>query len=99
MKIHAFIIRNSQGVFERLDLSCPACALPLYRSIGRGPTFVYCPHGACVSQACNDGATARDIETARDLIQLNFDKENLGADLTPSDPNFENTVEAFLMRD
>lgn len=105
MAKHSFIIRNASGVFERLALACPACSLPLYRSFGKtGEVFVYCPHGRCPSQACNNGITARDIETARAMLAIKFDRELAGREeeylaTCPTSPNFENTIEAFLMRD
>jgi len=89
------LFTNESGTFEHCqNLPCPACGLPLARSVGApiGSVFVYCPHGVCKSQICNNGATGRDVETAREIIATKFEG------LTPTTPDWENSEIAQLVK-
>ena len=95
------IFTNSSGTFETIAQTCPACNANLFRKLGpAGSVFIYCANGPCHSLACNEGATARDIETALVILTTNFEREldRVPALLVPTAPNWENTVEAFLCR-
>lgn len=72
----AEVITQDGKQYMALPFACPCCDLPLYMQTNVS-FFVYCPHGACTSKACNDGANGADIiQAVNNLLDLHIDEQN-----------------------
>ena len=72
----ANVITQDGKQYVVLPFKCPCCELPLYVQAD-ATFFVYCPHGACTNQVCNDGACGTDIiQAVNNLLDLFRDSEN-----------------------
>jgi hypothetical protein len=86
----------------RLHAKCPACGGMLaVNFIPCNRVAVWCPLPDCKSEACANGVEAGDIESACDAIATAHNSESRASQLpmSPTSPNWENSIEAFLMRD
>ena len=68
---HEPIIIQEGHSYVSLPFKCPCCELPLYVQADVA-FFVYCPHGVCDAQVCNDGASGNTLLDAIHNLLINY---------------------------